>query len=1518
MARGLKGLVGKLTGGSSEREIARLQKLVEHINVLEPEYSALADEQLQTKTVEFRHRLAQGETLDELLVEAFAAVREAAGRTIGMRHYDVQLIGGVILHQGKIVEMKTGEGKTLAATLPLYLNALEGSGVHLVTVNDYLARRDGGWMGPVYEALGMSVGLIIPQFSGLYDFSYVDPTSHLGDERLVHWRPVRRREAYQADITYGTSNEFGFDYLRDNTALDLERCAQRPLHFAIIDEVDNILIDEARTPLIISGPIQRSADKYKLFDTIAARLQRNTAGEDQPPNGEFDLDERTRSVHLTERGIDRVEEHLRQAQEIKTDESIYDPQHFELVHFLENALKARHVFRRDVDYVVNENAEVILVDSRTGRLMPGRRYSEGLHQAIEAKERVHVRSETVTIATVTIQKYFRLYTKLAGMTGTAATEKEEFRHIYDLDVISLPTNVAHLAQLGALTTEKRRLGEIDTVAFAGVEPRYQNTAVTVFRGDDSGRPYFKRVDFADVIYLNEAAKLRAVVEEVKAMQAAGRPVLVGTTSVESSEHLHKTLNRARVKHSVLNAKRHTEEALIIAQAGQPGAVTVATSMAGRGTDIILGGNPEGLAARYVNERCFDLSAVSAIVQLVVNEQSAEAQQLAASGEEKSLGPETLAWAEETQREFARRSEQVAQRGVVPIIVPAVLAAFDTADSLPDRERYAEAVHTLVNFVRRGRLRTAREQASGMGLPPEQTDWIVKWFQDLGAYRRQPVQFLAGELFNRHYNARMALVRAALASEIEEAQRIVTETADLGPELLAGVLDIQNDWAEKRRQVWALGGLHILGTERYEARRIDDQFRGRAARQGDPGTSRFYLSLEDELMRRFAGDTVTGLMERFSVEGDVPLEANVLTRTVESAQRRLEGYYFDMRKHLVEYDEVVSRQRELIYDERHEILSGDLSDLRNRIRSYFEQELNRLASQYLDDPATWLGAEIVSAIADYSNPELDESPVNALGVLRRLRGLIPVLDPSNEAQGATLEAQQLREGLAVIEAADVLQEELELLADQALEDQHHVRLFVRSLAMLVPLQLQVDFTHGGKQRAQWKTVKDHHTIEHEALGFQAPTLVNLDSTASVAECADQYRAQVADYLDALLSEADAPELHPSLEEAMHESIAEVFGRLGALAARSLSKRERTAQLTAARVQLSAGVENVLLELVQSLPQEQVVSTLMGYYDRSLRCWEDHLAHRAMRGFLRRFGIVSPDREDERYLRGPAQVDQELSLAVADFLGEGAEEARSWTDEHWPALWQTVKRACRTDQFQQAAAGPLGEYEAAFAQWLAEQVVKAWETQDGPPINGRREALEQHLVTLLAQARAHLARLELEEFFRWLVLTRMDSEWIQYLEIIDDLRQGIGLQAYAQRDPRVEFRRRAFDMFDQLREEVQRQIVRGFFVELPNYHRFVQRQRELLRTRGELASSDYRMVMSGKGRPKHSRQGRAAGTSVTLVRDVKLGRNDPCWCGSGKKYKHCHMASDLDKQHSRTTTTPPPRTSRGKRGSKRRRR
>jgi preprotein translocase subunit SecA len=754
----MRALFERLFGFGPERAIKRLQPLVAAINAREPAMMALSDDQLSSQTVRFRERIAEGATLDELLPEAFASVREAARRAIGQRHYDVQLIGGIVLHQGRIAEMRTGEGKTLVATLPLYLNALLGKGCHLITVNDYLVRVGAGWMGPVYRRLGLSVSVIAHDLSAIYDEEYIDPRADQEDHRLIHWRPVTRREAYAADIVYGTNNEFGFDYLRDNMATDLAQLNQRELHYAIVDEVDNILIDEARTPLIISGPAQQSSDEYRRFAQLVRQLRPGTTTPDEvkkqgiDPDGDFMIDPRSKAILLTDAGIQKIERLLR----IPAHESLYDPQHSRLTHYVENALRAEYVYHRDRDYIVEADGDVVIVDEFTGRKMAGRRWSDGLHQAVEAKEGVRLRQENITMATITFQNFFRMYGKLSGMTGTAYTEREEFGKIYNLDVVPVPPH----------------------------------------------RPMV-RVDLDDQIYRTEIAKFHAVARDVADVHAVGRPVLIGTTSVETSERLSTILDQAGIGHHVLNAKFHEREARIVAQAGRRGSVTIATNMAGRGTDILLGGNPDGLL-----------------------EELLEAQHL------------TLADASSEQR------------------------------------------------------RAALEQA-----------------------------------------------RAITRAEGDDVKR--------------------------------LGGLHIIGTERHESRRIDNQLRGRAGRQGDPGSSRFFLSLEDDLMRRFGPvDRVKGLMERLGVEDDVPISARLINRSIEGAQTRVEGYNFDIRKHTVEFDDVMNKQRLIIYADRRAILQGH--DLRARLMEMFEEEVARLVDQYVNEAT-----------------DADEDGRDVVGLLRAWRAINPV-------------------------------------------------------------------------------------------------------------------------------------------------------------------------------------------------------------------------------------------------------------------------------------------------------------------------------------------------------------------------------------------------------------------------------------------------------------------------------------------------------------------------------------------------
>ena len=724
------GLITKLFGTYSERELKSIYPIVDKIEAMADEYRALTDEELRAKTPEFKARLANGETLDDILPEAFAAVREAAGRVLGLYPYRVQLIGGIVLHQGRIAEMKTGEGKTLVATLPAYLNALTGNGVHIVTVNDYLAKRDSEWMGKVHRFLGLSVGLIVH-----------DLTS---DER---------RAAYAADITYGTNNEMGFDYLRDNMALFSSELVQRGHAFAIVDEVDSILIDEARTPLIISGIGQKSTEMYSRTEALVARFRKKVIAEtdekeeeDVNVDADYIVDEKAKTATLTARGIAKAEQYF----EI---ENLSDPENSTIAHHINQAIKAHGTMKRDIDYVVKDG-EVVIVDEFTGRLMFGRRYSEGLHQAIEAKEHVTVARESKTLATITFQNYFRLYKKLSGMTGTALTEEEEFGTIYNLDIIEIPTN----------------------------------------------RP-IARIDDPDVVYKTEAAKYRAVIAQVKECHAKGQPVLVGTVSIEKNEHLSYLLSREGIKHNLLNAKNHEKEAEIVAQAGKLGAVTVATNMAGRGTDIMLGGNAEYMAKSELRKQ--------------------------------GLSDELIA----ESNSFAETDD------------PEILAA---------RAAYAEA------------------------------------------YKR----------FKAETDKQAELVRQA-------------------------------------------GGLFIIGTERHESRRIDNQLRGRSGRQGDPGETRFYLSMQDDVMRLFGSERIMNMMNSLGIDEDTPIDAKMLSNAIENAQKNVESRNFQMRKNVLEYDDVMNTQRQVIYEQRQKVLDGeDLSStIEGMIHYVIDTEVEDAfaGADHCDDP-----------------------------------------------------------------------------------------------------------------------------------------------------------------------------------------------------------------------------------------------------------------------------------------------------------------------------------------------------------------------------------------------------------------------------------------------------------------------------------------------------------------------------------------------------------------------------------------
>ena len=746
-------LLTKVLGSQNDRDLKKLRPRVAEVNEFEPRIKVLSDDQLKGKTAEFRTRLANGETINDLLPEAFAVVREAGRRILSMRHYDVQLIGGMVLHQGTIAEMKTGEGKTLVATLPAYLNALEGKGVHVVTVNDYLARRDSEWMGRLYRFLGMTVGVI---------------QHDLNDQQ--------RQVAYGCDITYGTNNEFGFDYLRDNMKFDLGAMVQRGHHFAIVDEVDSILIDEARTPLIISGPAEESTDLYYEVDRIIPKLTRGevhqgqTKGEDRErleASGDYIVDEKNKTATLTESGMAKAEQLLSHRMQ---PGGLYDPANMPLLHHVQQALRAHVHYKLDVQYMIKDGG-VVIVDEFTGRLMPGRRWSDGLHQAVEAKEGVKIERENQTLATITFQNYFRKYQKLSGMTGTAETEAPEFAKIYNLDVMVIPTNRS-----------------------------------------------MQRIEEPDLVYRTEGEKWAAIVDDIIKRQEEGRPALVGTVSIEKSERLSTMLKKKGTKHIVLNAKYHAQEAEIVAQAGRKDAVTIATNMAGRGTDILLGGNPEYMAR-----------------QQSLNEEVAEK---VVKGEEKYV----------------------------------------------DDDEFVNFFH-IDSFYR-----------------VKRADW----------------------------------------------DRIYTH--------------FKRQCEEEHKQVVNLGGLHIIGTERHEARRIDNQLRGRAGRQGDPGSSRFYLSLEDDLMRIFGSDRISGLMQRLGMEEGVPIEHGMVSRAIERAQKQVEAQNFAVRKHLLEYDDVMNKQRESVYTLRREILEGkihlsedEVSDIRGYVMATAEELFDEKIEEFIGpevEPDEW--------------------------------------------------------------------------------------------------------------------------------------------------------------------------------------------------------------------------------------------------------------------------------------------------------------------------------------------------------------------------------------------------------------------------------------------------------------------------------------------------------------------------------------------------------------------------------------
>jgi preprotein translocase subunit SecA len=1180
-----EGLV-RLFGSSNERRVRSMRPTVEAINDLEPQVQALADEALREKTAEFRRRHEAGETIDDLLVEAFAACRESGRRFLNMRHFDVQLMGGMVLHGGDIAEMVTGEGKTLVATLAAYLNALDGKGVHVVTVNDYLARRDAEWMSPLFHGLGMTVGAIQSEMES-----------------------TERQQIYACDITYGTNNEFGFDYLRDNMKPVKEYQCQGELHYAIIDEVDSILIDEARTPLIISGPAFDDVRKYSEADRIARLLKRDQ---------HFEVKEKERTCHLNDEGI-------REAEKIAGLESFYTPGNMEWPHLIDNALKAHHLYRRDRDYVVQQNGEVVIVDEFTGRLMIGRQWSDGLHQAVEAKEKVKIKEENQTLATITLQNFFKLYRKLAGMTGTAMTEATEFYKVYGLDVIAIPTN----------------------------------------------RPLTRR-NYPDVIFRFEREKITAILDEIKDVHATGRPILVGTTSIEKSEELSEYLSRFGIEHQVLNAKYHEREAEIVAQAGRQGGVTIATNMAGRGTDIILGGNPE-----------------------------------------------FMAWAD-----LKRETDE------------------------DNRLRYET------------RLDVAKEV----------------WQKAVAKY--EPEMRVEG------------------------------------------------------REVAAAGGLHIIGTERHESRRIDNQLRGRSGRQGDPGSSRFFLALEDDLMRKFAGEWVSAVLTRLGMQEGEAIESKMVSRRIEGAQKKVEERNFDIRKNLLEYDEVMDEQRKRVYSFRQSLLEG--APPKDKLLEMIDSQIKDAADRFLAE--------------DYGTASFAEWVTQRLNVEVTARDL----------RGATLEdATEIVRSKAERQLYDTVREAVEenLPSDAEPSEWTWVALVNwannRFELSLKEKDLKKFFHADGDEWELGRSDLEEFLHERAAASIEK---FDLTPAREFLE-PDWGRRSLVGWAHHKFGLAIDPESWSGLDRAL------VIDQVGKLARKHYALKEAELPVRIALTRFLAERSHQH----QHLPPR---------YDREgLAAWASERFHTIIevdeiRPMLRPEIEALLLEQAHKHYQGAALSDElDRKLEAAFPVGSSREKLTPAPD---PAGLEDLASWGAAALGVATSAAELGKMSAHDARAL---FVNALDAKHRP---------------------------EMREMEKVVMLQILDASWMEHLRAMDHLRSSIGLQGYAQIDPKVEYKREGMRIFNEMWSGIADRATDLIFrVEHfdPEFLSYLGSRWKLDRAQSihHSAESQLTAAAASTGGIRQAQDAAIAGSQVSTekkrepVRNVgkKVGRNDPCPCGSGKKFKACCM-------------------------------
>ena len=1176
--RASDGLI-RLFGNSNERQIRRMRPIVARINEMEPALQALSDDDLRAKTAEFRQRLSDGQALEDVLPEAFAVCREGGRRFLKMRHYDVQLMGGMVLHGGNIAEMVTGEGKTLVATLAAYLNALEGKGVHVVTVNDYLARRDAEWMSPLYNGLGLTVGAIQSDMDS-----------------------AERQDIYGRDITYGTNNEFGFDYLRDNMKPSRDMQAQGPLNYAIIDEVDSILIDEARTPLIISGPAFDDVRKYAEADRISRLLRQGT---------HFEVKEKERTAHLNDDGV-------REAERIAGVESFYTPGNMEWPHLIDNSLKAHHLYRKDRDYVVM-NGEIVIVDEFTGRLMTGRQWSDGLHQAVEAKERVRIKEENQTLATITLQNFFKLYKKLSGMTGTAMTEANEFWKVYKLDVVAIPTN----------------------------------------RG-------LTRQSFADVIFRTDHEKYQSILDEIREVHETGRPILVGTTSIERSELISDMLKKHGIKHQVLNAKFHESEAEIVAQAGRKGMVTIATNMAGRGTDIILGGNPE-----------------------------------------------FMAWADLKNLKDA-----------------------DSRPLYPTRLEVPKAV----------------------------------WDEAVGKYE---------------------------------------------PEMKA-----------EGREVAGVGGLHIIGTERHESRRIDNQLRGRAGRQGDPGSSRFFLSLEDDLMRKFAGEWVSNVLARLGMEEGEAIESRMVSRRIEGAQKKVEERNFDSRKNLLEYDEVMDEQRKRVYSFRQRLLDGEPA--KDGILDMIDAQIKEAADRFLAD--------------DYGAASFAEWAGQRLGVelnARSFKGLT--------YEDAEAEARREAESQAGSQIREAVEENLPADAETSEYNWQALAAWfnARYNASLKDKDLRKAARFEGAELERFELEEFLHEKASAAING-----VELEPAREFL-LEDWGRRTLAGWAFHKFGVAIDPASWTGVNKA------EIVRKLQTQARELYDRKE-------AEFPVRVGLTRFLAERSQGQQSPR--------YDRDgLAAWATD-----------RFGIYIDPEEIRSKLRPEIEA---LLIDVAHRQYPGGKLARELDRKIEDVYGPPETATSRTPDARGAA---------ELAEWAKEEF-DAEVTAEGLRSIDRTSARRRLVDALDARHRP-----EMREMEKVLVLQILDQSWMEHLRTMDHLRSSVGLRGYAQVDPKVEYKREGMKIFEEMWSGVSDKVTDLVFrmEQLdPDFLSYLGSRWQLDRAQAIHQAPEPEVAAVAGGVRAAQDAAIAADQSPTEsrrepVRNVgkKVGRNDPCTCGSGKKFKACCMRKE----------------------------